>query len=505
MFPEHPMRICPCLAVGLIPLAGWGLAQVPPAPPAAPPVAGHETHMAHPAAAIVNTPGAAAGQAATGDDPYLRALLDEALARNPDLAQVDRLVAADRERIPQAAALPDPMLSLGIQNDGFDRIQVGQMETSYYQIMVTQPLPYHGKRALRGEIAGLSAKDTELSRARTLLTVEAEVRRGYTSLLLVRSQLKLLADQAVLLKQAEATARNRYEVGQGAQADLLRAQLERTRLEQTRFRLLAEERTALGELNRVRGLVPDAPVATLNTLEQVPDPAPIPASAMDQAEDQSPELRSARLGVQRAERSLSLARLDRRPDFSVSAGYMPRGGLDPMWTASIGITLPIWQKNKQMRAVAEQEQRSKASGWEAEKVRCLLAQRIQERSSQMDSDLGVIGLYRGGLLVQSESSFRATLAQYGVGKAPFLSVLEALNGWVADQSGLLQAQADAQAVRIAQLEWNLGATPGIGGTGLQAGAMGGSGGGQASSGMGGSGGAKPAAGGGSESNSSNAM
>jgi outer membrane protein TolC len=436
----------------------------------------------------------------------LQALLQEALAKNPDLALADRLVDADKEKVPQASAMPDPMLSLGIQNDGFDRIQVGQMETSFYQIMVTQPLPYHGKRALRGEIAGLSAQGTELARARTRLTVEAELRRNYTGLLLTRSQLRLLEDQAVLLRQAEASARSRYEVGQGAQADLLRAQLERTRLEQTRLRLQAEERSALGQLNRVLGKAPDAPVATPATLEQVPDPAPIAAGTAAQADEQSPELRSAKLGVQQAERSVDLARLERRPDFSVSAGYMPRGGLDPMWTASVGITLPIWQKNKQMRAVSEQEQRGKAAGWEVERVRCLLTQRVQERASQLDADLGVIKLYRNGLLVQSESSFRAALAQFSVGKTPFLSVLESLNGWVADQSGLLQAQADAQAVRIAQLEWNLGPTPGIGGTGLQAGAMGG---GQSSSGMGaaqassGMGAAKPAAG--SESNASSSM
>ena len=440
------MRMRSLMALGLIPVAGWVQAQVPPLPAPAP---------------------------AEGEDPFLQALLQEALAGNPDLAQAGTLVQAEQERVPQAQALPDPMLSLGIQNDGLKKIQVGQMETSYYQIMLTQPLPYPGKRALRGEIAQLGAQASDLAVARTRLTVAAELRRSYTGLLLVRSQLRLLEDQALLLKQAEATARSRYEVGQGAQADLLRAQLERTRLDQTRYRLQAEERSAVGTLNRIRGLAPEAPVPTPRTLEQLPDPLPLAPDAMAAADAQSPELRAAALGIQQAGRNLDLARLDRRPDFTVSAGYMPRGGLDPMWTASVGITLPLWQKHKQQRGVAEQEYRQQAAGKEVEKLRCLLAQRVQERTSQMESALGVIRLYRAGLLVQSEASFRAALSQYGVGRMPFVSVLESLNGWIADQSGLLQAQADAQAIRIAQLEWNLGETPGIGGAGLQAAAMGG--------------------------------
>jgi outer membrane protein TolC len=441
------MRMPLRLALGLIPLAGWAHAQVPPPPVTAP-------------------------DPAAGEDPLLLSLIQEAMARNPDLGQAKALVDADRERIPQAKALPDPTLSVGIQNDGFKKIEVGQMDTSYYEVMVTQPLPWPGKRALRGEVARLGAQATEVAVSRTRLTLEADIRRAYTGLLLIRSQLRLLESQALFLQQAEATAKSRYEVGKGSQADLLRAQLERTRLAQARARLQAEERIAQGQINRLRGTAPEQPIPTRRTLEQLPDPQPVPPDFQAQAEADSPELKSAALGIQQAQRSLDLAKLDRHPDFSVSAGIMPRGAIEPMWTASVGITLPLWQKNKQQRAVAEQEYRQSASGFAREQVRCLLAQRIQERRSDLEASLQVIRLYRSGLLIQSESTFRATLAQYTVGQLPFLSVLEALNGWISDQSGLIQAQAQAQATRIALLELNLGPTPAIGASALPGGGMG---------------------------------
>lgn len=469
------MRMPLRLALCLIPLAGWAHAQAIPTPSTA--------------------------QDPAGEDPLLLSLIQQALARNPDLGQAKALVDADKERVPQAGALADPTLTLGIQNDGFDRIKVGEMETSFYQVMLTQPLSWPGKRAKRGEVARLGAQATDIAVARIRLTLEADVRRAYTGLLLVRSQLQLLEQQALFLEQAEATAKNRYEVGQGRQADLLRAQLERTRLNQTRARLRADERNGQFQLNRLRNAAPGEPVATQRTLAQLPDPLPMAADFPARAEAESPELNSAKLGRQQAQSTLDLARLDRRPDFSVSFGVMPRGVLEPMWTASVGITLPLWQKNKQKRAVAEQEYRQTASGFAAEQVRCLLDQRIQERDSDLDSALQVIRLYRGGLLIQSEATYQAALSQYTVGQLPFLSVLEALNGWVADQSGLLQAQAQAHAVRIAQMELTLGPTPGIGGAALAAGAMGASSGG-ASPAMGGSakgGASKPSA---SESSSS---
>jgi outer membrane protein TolC len=407
------------------------------------------------------------------DDPTLAALLQETLDHNPDLARGRALTQAERERVPQAGALPDPSLSLGIQNDGFKKLQIGEMESSYYQVMVTQPLPWPGKRGLRTDIARLGSQAAEASQSRIRLGLEAEVRRAYVALLLTRGQLGLLGDQALFLEQAEATARARYEVGQGSQADLLRAQLERTRLEQTRLALGGEERSALALLNRLRTQPPDAPIATPRPLDQMPEPQPIqPAAALAEATEASPELKAARLGLRQAEKALDLAQLDRRPDFAVSAGLMPRGSLDPMWTAGVSITLPLWGNRKQARAVAEQDQRRRASGSEAESVAALLAQRNQERAAQMDSALATLRLFRGGLLVQSEAAFRATLAQYEAGRVPFLSVLESLNGWVADRSGLLQAQARAQAIAIAQAELTLASVPPIGASSLGSGSMG---------------------------------
>lgn len=440
------MRTFLCLALGLMPVVGRAQAQSPTAPPQQ--------------------------ESAVAEDPVLTSLIHEALEQNPDLARSNALLEADRERIPQAKALPDPSLSLGLQNDGFKSLQVGKMETSFYQVMYTQPLPWPGKRSLRGEVAGLGADITKVAVERARLSIQADVKRAYFGLLLVRGQLRLLEDQAIFLENAQAITQARYEVGQGAQADLLRAQLERNRLSQTRFSLQSEERVLLAALNRLRGSSEDSAIPTAASLEQLQfHPMPI-EEVLVQAEAQSPELQAARLGVKQAEASLDLAKRDRYPDFAVSGAVMPRGALEPMWSVGFSISLPVWSKQKQQRAVTEQDWRRKSQGSEATSVRNILHQRTRERSAQLDSALGTIRIYRDGLLVQSEATFHATLAQYETGRVPFLSVLETLNGWLADRSGLLQAVAQAEAIQIAVEEINLSGTPAISAQGLAAGSFG---------------------------------
>ena len=395
------------------------------------------------------------------------------MARSPDLAQAAALSAAEKEKIPQARALPDPTLTVGIQNDGFKKIQVGKMETSYYQLTITQPLAWPGKRNLRADVARLGAEAAEAGLGRNRLALKADVQRAYAGLLLTRDQERLLAAQETLLDRAATLAKTRYEVGQGSQMDLLRAQLSRTRLAQTRLALQAEERSVLATLNRLRAQPPETPIPTTATFGQLPDPAPIhPEESLDAALRESPEVKVAQTQVRQAERGLELARLDRRPDFAVSAGLMPRGGLDPMWSLGVGVSLPVWSRSWRQHAVAEQELRRQAQGFETEGLGHLLGARIHERAAQLDTALAMLRLYREGLLVQSQGAFQASLAQYETGKAPLAAVLDALNGWIADQSGLLQAQAQAQAIAIAQEELSLGPVVPIGATGLSAAAPG---------------------------------
>ncbi len=402
----------------------------------------------------------AAGPAGVAGLPYsdavLAKLLEESLAARPELRGAEADARAERERIPQAGALPDPSLSLGIQNDGFGAIEVGRMETSYYQLMATQPLPWPGKRALRTRIAELGASAAEKNVSRLRLETEADVRRGYLALVLARDRLALLGTLESLWKKSAAIARARYEAGQGAQSDVLRAQLEQNRLRQRRFAQQAGERESVQVLNRLRGRPLDLPIPTSASVRDLPAP-PLqdPEAAVADALERSPELAAARLGAERAERAGALARRDRFPDLSVSAGVMPRGSLDPMWNASVGVTLPIWAGRKQNRAVAESAARSESAARGAEAVEQVLRLRVHERHAALAALLDTLRLYREGLLVESRATAESTLAQYQVGRVTFASVLEANVGYVNDEDGYLQASAAAQRIAIASAEVSL--------------------------------------------------
>lgn len=395
------------------------------------------------------------------EDPILQSLIRDALEKNPELAGARERVSAEKERIPQAGSLPDPILSLGYQNDGFKRLEIGRMETTWATIMATQALPYLGKRKLREEVVQQGVNAARAGLERTRLSLEAEVRRSYTSLLLVRERLGLLKEQEALWEKAEAVARIRYETGQGIQMDLLRTQLERTRLKLVRTGLAAEERNAVTALNRLASRPLKASIDTSARLEELPVPE-LPADPRADAEARSPELAEAQHHLKHSQSQVDLARLERRPDFALSAGVMPRGALPAMWQVGFSVSLPIYAGTKQKRAVAENEALARSGQQIVANLHQLLAQRTQERVDQLAAANETLRIYREGLLTQSEATVQSALAQYQVGRTTFASVLEALNGYLADRGRYLEGLAQVQALGIAFKEVTLGPTPGLG-------------------------------------------
>jgi len=390
------------------------------------------------------------------DDPEAAALVREALEKSPDVARSRSTAQAERDRVPQIGALPDPTLTLGIQNDGFQSIQIGRMDTSFWQVMLTQPIPWPGKLGAREAAVRTQATlaDAQLDRVR--LSTIADVERAYVDLLLVRSQIDLLGELEALWREAEAIARTRYEVGQVSQSDLLRAQLERTRLALQRIALVSQEQTRVQGLNALRIRPLDEPVASRRTLSGFAEP-PLRAEAevLADAESRSPDLRVALLSVKVAERNLDAARQGWFPDLSVSAGVMPRGSIEPMWAAQVGITLPVFGASKQSKAVAESASRQEAEAQGAAATRHLVLLRARERRTLLAATLKTVELYRSGLLVQSDAAVQSTLAQYRVGKVNFLAVLEVLRGLIVDEGGFLEALAGAQRIGIAEREVSL--------------------------------------------------
>ena len=392
------------------------------------------------------------------EDPALASLIEEALSKNPDVAAARQAAVAAGQRPVQARSLPNPMVSVGYTNDGWSP-SLGTQEMTTLGFMASQELPYPGKRGLRGDIASREAGQVEQQAERVGRSIVAAVKRAYYGLLLSRHLLDLIHDQEGIWKQIEGVARARYAVGQGAQQDVLRVQVEVTRIEQLRAEQDAEAEIRLAELNRLLDRAPTAPLEASARLALRPVQGGL-GQLVEWATGVSPEIKGAGLGVERATLAIDLAKKEFKPDFSIQSGYMNRGGLDPMWQAGIGISIPAYRKRLSAGlAEAEAQLRSSQRGIEA--IRLQLRFRTQERLTQLKTTERIATLYGEGIVPQDRMSVEAALANYQTGKVPFIAVLEALTTLYNDRATHLRLLANHEQTLASLEEASLDPTSGI--------------------------------------------
>lgn len=379
-----------------------------------------------------------------GDDPPLVVLIEEALARNPELLAVRESVEEARQRPAQARALPDPVLSTTYVNDGWS-LSLGEREMTTLGFFWTQDLPYPGKRRLRGDMRERETAEMEQRAERARLDLVAAVRGAYHELIHAREVLELQREQEVLAVQVADVARERYAVGQGGQQDVLRAQVEVTRSRRLRAERAADEVGRLAELNRLRGAAPDTPFPTPGHPEvrrlEVDEEA-----LRDRVMSRSPELAAARLVLERDRLGVDLARKEGRPDFTVHGGYMNRGGLDGMWQVGVGLRLPLW-RSKVEGGIAEAEARVRASEQRVEGVRLALWARTRERLARARATEEAATLVSRGLVLQDRQAYEAALAGYQAGRTSFASVLDALASLYRDRADELAFRSEHQRVK----------------------------------------------------------
>lgn len=371
--------------------------------------------------------------------PPVEDLVAAAIERSPTLVVLREKLAAAREMVAPAGALPNPMMELMLQDVSFPTYTVGDEEMSMIVPAVRQALPFPGKREARRAVARAVAamRADELGLLRRQLV--AQVRSLYAKVYALDQERTALSAARELLDMLAATAAARYSVGEAEQEAVVKAQLEVSRLEERSDDLDAERSTLVAALNRLLDRAGAAPLGRVTALPPVEAP---PRPWEDAVLATSAEVGVRRAAVAAAERRLSLARLDLKPDFTTGTAIGLRGGFDPVVTLSVGVELPFWRHDNQqpmIRAAEHEVEMARAEVREAEAAARFEAARLRaewERASRQ------VVRYSEALLPQSSAAVDAARSSYLAGRGDFSTVVEDFRMWLEARSELARREAD---------------------------------------------------------------
>lgn len=368
-------------------------------------------------------------------------LMEEALARNPEILAARKRVEAARQKPAQASSLADAVLSVGYSSSGgpLPGQGLGAEPTSNIGFMVTQQIPAPGKRRLRGAIEARAADAATQEYWMAQLSVAARLKTAWHKLHHAYEVSDLIDRNRTLLERILKVTEARYAVGKAAQQDLLKAQTQISLLALKRERLDQERRSREAEINALLVRALDSPVPRPVNIEPRESMLTLEKLAA-QAQAYAPVLQREINNVERAELALNLARKEGAVDFAVSGGYFNMGRMPDMYQARLDVTLPFFTRSRQRAAVAEQTHSLDAARRAYQATGNALLFRLKDDYLVSDASWRLMRMYSTTLIPQALLTLESSMSAYETGQVDFLTLLANLSAVLEYEEGYHEEQ-----------------------------------------------------------------
>ncbi|MCB1103281.1 MAG: TolC family protein [Opitutaceae bacterium] len=381
--------------------------------------------------------------------------LQRAQDANPDLRAFAARYEAARERVPQAAALPDPTFQVTHFVESV-QTRTGPQKNIF---MFGQRVPWFGRLSGRKATANAEAEAIHFAFEARQLMLARQVGTAYYDYGYLGKTIELTAQNLALLERLAPMVEERTRTGASLN-NLLRLRVEIGKL-RDRLQTLQQKRTQLSAQLVALMALPTGDVLPWPQWEPsaIVGIDPSNRSALLAAvEAENPELLMLERKVASAAARVELARLETRPDFTIGLTYIqvgsptvnpstPDAGRDP-WGITFAVNLPVWNsRTSSTRREASATRRASESEL-ADRRNQLRADALASISILEDATRRV-RLYQDDLLPLARQAVENTSSAYEGDRATLLELIDSERSQLDLELQLWRAHADAAQQRIA--------------------------------------------------------
>ena len=353
----------------------------------------------------------------------LATLVEEARVKNPRILAAIHAYKAAGHAPEQARALPDTQLMIQHLSVGSPRPFAGYTNSdfAYVGIGASQEFPYPGKRKLRAEIAAREGDSLKAQSESVERQITASLKIAYFRLAYVQEAIAVLQHHDSVLSQMEQIASAHYSAGKGQQQEVLKAQLQHTKILQEITMNKREEGQLQSEIKQLLGRDQDSADIIAETL--APQTLPYNSSQLLQmARNQNPDILSQQALLKQSESQVALAQKEFRQDFNLQYMYhnTDRKFRD-YYLITLGITLP--NRGRRRAELAESREKQERANQELQaEIQRQLAE-IQNQVVLVQTSTEQLKIYKEGLIPQAAATFRSALAAYENNRQDFQTLL----------------------------------------------------------------------------------
>jgi cobalt-zinc-cadmium efflux system outer membrane protein len=362
---------------------------------------------------------------------FLDSLIAEALRANPNLKSAQFRYETYLAKVPQDGSLPNPMFQTTFSNISTKSWTLGKAPMSGIEFMLSQTIPFPGKLGLMKDMTKNMAEKTKKDYESTKNFILSELKQNYYQLYVIDKSIEITQENKLLSEDFAKIASLRYSVGQGLQQDVLKAQVQVSKI--------IEELIALEEMRKST----QAKINILlnhNPQDSLGKPQELFFKNLNYSEEElqnlaiqnNPFLLGAEFMIGAAKSDYRLAQREVWPDLAFSLSYMRMKNDSTMApqqernfvSASVGIELPLYFWAKQKNKVKEKSLNLESSRQEYEGMKNNLKADVSMFYYSLNKYKKEIELLNTVILPQAKQSLESAKSGYQVDKVDFLTLLD---------------------------------------------------------------------------------
>jgi outer membrane protein TolC len=396
------------------------------------------------------------GRALAEETVSLNSLIGEALKNNPQIKAAQYRHEAARARVRLLRSLADPKIEYEYDKITADMDALMTGRTSPMRTFaVSQEVPFPTKLFFRRQSAQKEASSFEQEYKETERKVVKEVKEAFFQLFLSHKKIAVTKENLELLDGFIKIANAKYSVGKAKQQDVLRAQVEYSKLSNQLVLLEQEQKIAQAMLNALLDRPADQ---VLGTPEEKKDKdlEIEEAKILQLAKDNRPELKSFKEMVEKTKIDYSLAKQEYLPDLMFKYRREERNGQPGAWSGMVGMTLPLWFWEKQNSFVKEARANREEAQAEYKATQNMVLFETRSAYARFEAAKKLVKIYETGVLPQIQAALDTARLGYGADKIDFLELLDTLRSLREFELEYFESLANLE-ISLADLEQAVGA------------------------------------------------
>lgn len=384
-------------------------------------------------------------------------LVKIALEKNDELSAFRKEVEAAEVLIKQAKLRANPMLELGAAKNPLTPARS-------FMVKGSLPLELFGRRGARGKVAEIEAEVRRRDLENRERILAAQVRAKFGEAIALALKLQFIEQTLALTTQNYNLVAARVEEGKNAPLEKNMESVELNRIRAMREISTGKVEIAFLELKNLIGFAPEETLNLRGDFDDLIEPLPPEEIAVEQALERRPDLQTARSFENLSDARIEQAKIQAKPDASISAGYerarqmFPQKGFDDlgnltpireeMNVLSVGLTLnlPVFDKNQ--GTIESEVLQKNAAQKRTEFGELTVKREVIAAYARYNRAARAMEIFRVGVENQAEINLNVVRQTYEFGKQNLLDYIAEQRRFIEIKQDFIDAQLETYLARV---------------------------------------------------------